>query len=892
MSPARKRPAPDAVEAQLDLFGVSTEAAPGADSPAVRAGPASAQGQAADPQSAAPTLAVIVPPMASNPSEGSSTVSFSAASDMPPDMDASWEPDTDFEPMFDADGESGEAPDAEPAWMRALIDEADDAVAAPARQEAAASTPIASMPSKSAHIEPTPNKSAPKQPPRPSAVPTTPITDTLARFAADRNDPVQPTGLQPLQRADDLLRQLDLWVGRGWLRALDRSFVGLLHDIAPDTGPLVLLAAALTSHQLGHGHVCLDLVATLDAPDFALSLPPEGDALRNTVLPSEVLTGLTPDTWREALQQSTLIAQGAAADDSARPLVLAGMRLYLRRYWNYELAVAASLRDRLAAPLPVPDDLPGRLAELFPDPPPEVDGEPVSDWQKVACALAARGRFSLITGGPGTGKTTTVVRLLAMLQMSAMANGKPLRIRLAAPTGKAAARLSESIGVQLGRLEIPDAVREHVPTTVGTLHRLLGSRPDSRRFRHDRRHPLSLDVLVVDEASMIDLEMMASVLDALPAAARLILLGDKDQLASVEAGAVLGDLCRDAEAGHYRADTQAWLEAMTGAPLRDPALLPGEQALAQQTVMLRHSRRFDEASGVGRLARAVNRQDVDGARAVLASSSTDLRTLRVDDEADAGLTALIVSGDTAGKARSVRASAKTSAAQTPAVDASSSASDAPQGYAHYLQRLRAGRPRAETPYDDAVWSTWAADVLAAFDDFRLLCALRKGPWGVAGLNQRVADTLHARGLIRATDGWYEGRPVLSTRNDYSLGLMNGDIGIAMMVPTVDGPLALRVAFPRNDGQGGVRFVLPSRIGAVETVFAMTVHKSQGSEFAHTALVLPPALNPVLTKELIYTGITRARHWFTLVESGAGVFDAAVGRQVRRLSGLSLHLEAD
>ncbi len=208
--------------------------------------------------------------------------------------------------------------------------------------------------------------------------------------------------------------------------------------------------------------------------------------------------------------------------------------------------------------------------------------------------------------------------------------------------------------------------------------------------------------------------------------------------------------------------------------------------------------------------------------------------------------------------------------------------------------MRNQRPPLDSPLDDSRWADWARVVLQAFDAFQLLCAVRKGPWGVEGLNQRVTDALLKARLIDSDHQWYEGRPVLMTRNDYGLGLMNGDIGIALKLPEREGPDAgrqvLRVAFPRNDGQGGVRFVLPSRLNDVDTVYAMTVHKSQGSEFAHTALILPDALNPVLTKELIYTGITRAKHWFTLIEPRAGVFEEAVRRKVKRLSGLMLELE--
>lgn len=665
-----------------------------------------------------------------------------------------------------------------------------------------------------------------------------------------------------------LLALLDAWVEKGWLRALDRALAGFLLELDAASPPLTLLAAALASHQLGHGHVCLDLAATLANPDFALSLPPEGeDAARATLLPSEVFAGLELADWLATLQASALVA-GEDGQGEA-PLVLCGGRLYLRRYWNYERAVAAAIAARLGALSVVPAQLSERLAKLFPEAL-TVDGERQTDWQKVACALAARGSFSLITGGPGTGKTTTVVRLLALLQEPALAAGQPLRIRLAAPTGKAAARLTESIGAQVASLEVDDGVKKAIPSEVTTLHRLLGSLPDSRHFRHHAGNLLPLDVLVVDEASMIDLEMMACLLAALPRHARLILLGDKDQLASVEAGALLGDLCRDAEAGWYSPDTRAWLEQVSGESLADPALREGaaaRQSLAQQTVMLRHSRRFGSGSGIGRLARAVNAGAAAEARAILAAGSTDLHVLRLRGEQDAALERLLLDGLPAqGEAK-------------------------PQGYAHYLTVLRDSRPAADCPPDSQRWQDWAGGVLKAFDAFQLLCAVRKGPWGVEGLNPRIAAALHQRGLLEGDQGWYEGRPVLVTRNDYSLGLMNGDIGIALRLPepadAPDQPLrqVLRVVFPRNDGSGGLRFILPSRLSAVETVFAMTVHKSQGSEFAHTALILPDSLNPVLTKELVYTGITRARHWFSLIESRGGVFDEAVRRKVERRSGL-------
>ncbi|WP_130928136.1 exodeoxyribonuclease V subunit alpha [Pseudomonas sp. Sample_20] len=675
--------------------------------------------------------------------------------------------------------------------------------------------------------------------------------------------------LSPLTRADDLLLLLSRWVERGWLRALDRAFVAFLHELEPETDPLVLLAAALTSHQLGHGHVCLDLFETLKAPDFALSLPPEGDVQGGVLLlPSQLLETLDGAHWCKVLASSPLVALAADPSETAqtRPLVLSSKRLYLRRYWTYERRIDAALRQRLMQQEPTPDDLPQRLNELFGG----AESAAVIDWQKLACALATRSAFSIITGGPGTGKTTTVVRLLALLQAPAVEAGHPLRIRLAAPTGKAAARLTESISQQVQSLQVAEAVRAAIPSDVTTVHRLLGSRPGTRHFRHHAGNRLPLDVLVVDEASMIDLEMMANLLDAMPAHARLVLLGDKDQLASVEAGAVLGDLCRDAEGGWYSPQTRQWLESVSGESLQGSGLhedRDGTHTLAQQVVMLRHSRRFGEGSGIGQLARRVNQQLADEARQLLAAGSyDDVYSLPLKGEHDQKLERLLLEGHGNG----------------------------PQGYRHYLSVLRDQRPPSTRPLEYADWIDWAREVLQAFDTFQLLCAVRKGPWGVEGLNQRITAALLKARLIESDQQWYEGRPVLMTRNDYGLGLMNGDIGIALKLPEREGAeigkTVLRVAFPRNDGQGGVRFVLPSRLNDVETVYAMTVHKSQGSEFAHTALILPDALNPVLTKELIYTGITRARHWFTLIEPRAGVFEEAVQRKVKRLSGLMLELE--
>lgn len=660
------------------------------------------------------------------------------------------------------------------------------------------------------------------------------------------------------------------WAGRGWLRDLDAAFAGFLWREVPQADPLLILAAALASHQLGRGHVFLDLAATLSDPAFALSLPPEGAReLSPDVLPEAVLASVSLERWLASLDCPALVGAG----EGATPLVRVGTRLYLRRYWRYERDVAEGIRARLATSAGWGEamDLPSMrraLDLLFP--PSDTPGAS-PDWQKIACLLSARSGFSIVTGGPGTGKTTTVVRLLALLQSLALGgssrNGRPLRIRLAAPTGKAAARLNASIAGAVARLpfdamERGEAVRDSIPVKVTTLHRLLGSRPDSRQFRHHAGHPLPIDLLVIDEASMVDLEMMAAVLAALPSSARLILLGDKDQLASVEAGAVLGGLCRRAGEGHYTPATRDWIQAASGERI-DEALVDAEgQPIDQAIAMLRHSHRFSGASGIGRLAGAVNAGDSEGVERVLGAGFADLALLPVERDSEAALRALVIDGGLSGDQAEPRR----------------------HGYRHYLETLRAGQPAHEAGQD--AFDAWARAVLEAHGQFQLLCALRRGPWGVEGLNLRIARLLHEAGLIPATEDWYPGRPVLVTRNDHGLGLMNGDIGITLSLPGREaGEWSPRVAFPAGDGEG-IRWVLPSRLQAVETVFALTVHKSQGSEFSHAALVLPDAPNPILTRELLYTGITRARSHMTLANPGGWrLLERAVHRQALRASGL-------
>ena len=626
------------------------------------------------------------------------------------------------------------------------------------------------------------------------------------------------------------------------LRDLDVAIARFLKQQCPQASYPVLLLAAFTSNQQASGHLCLDLKnQELATQLWGTSPPPELVSL----LPGK------PDDWLHDLQHSLLVSQNGST-----PLVLDGSRLYLRRNWAREVSVAEAIDQRLATVSPLPAErLRAALGRLFPN------AGDQTDWQQVACALASRSGIGIITGGPGTGKTTTVVRLLGLLQSLAMTDNQRLRIRLAAPTGKAAARLTESIGEQVEKLEVEAAVRDAIPTEVTTLHRLLGTRPDSRHFRHHADNPLHADLVVVDEASMIDMDMMASLLAALSPHTRLILLGDKDQLASVEAGAVMGDLCRHAHQGRYQQSTIEFVRDTCGAEISDyqeTEQAPGN-ALAQQTAMLRTNWRSKDSPGIGELARAVNEENLPQVRKAFQQYDDSLHRhpLRSDGQQ---LEALLLNGS--GDHPGLRA----------------------------LFQAVATPPAQRQEFDG-----WAAALLKQLTHQQLLSGLRSGPFGVEQLNQRITRHLQQQDLAPERE-WYPGRPVMMTRNDYQLGLMNGDVGLTL--PLLEEKkreerngkpaLLLRVAFQLPDGR--IKWVLPSRLDGVETVYAMTVHKSQGSEFRHTLLVLPDAPHPLLTRELIYTAVTRARDRFTLLEFGKpSVLDSAVKKRTWRASGLAERL---
>jgi len=584
------------------------------------------------------------------------------------------------------------------------------------------------------------------------------------------------------------------------LGPLERALVDSLQRLDPQASPMVLASAALLCMALDKGDVCLPLARLAGQrpwPEHELRLPALAE-------------------WQAQLEASPLVG----GDGDFTPLILGHGRLYLARYQAYERQLAKQLLQR-AADLPEVDDaqLSESLTRLF------AFNQQQPDWQRLAAAQAVRRKLAVISGGPGTGKTTTVVRLLAaLLEQPGCEHpgGAPLAIGLAAPTGKAAARMAEAIRNAKAELPVSEAIKAALPDEARTLHRLLGSRGDSPQVRHHAANPLALDVLVVDEASMVDLALMAKLLDALPPTARLILLGDKDQLCAVEAGAVFAELC---EGRGFDAQAANELQRITGQQV--PVSQPSSQ-LGDAVVLLTHSHRFAGDSGIGELARRINGGDVSGTLNLLKEERSDLAL---------------------------------NAAPTP----NDLLERLDQGYAPYISAAKSADPAA---------------AFAAFNAFRTLCAQREGAWGVAGINEALEARIKRRSQVASRERWYVGRPVMVRQNDYALGLFNGDIGICLHTE-----YGLRVFF---EGEEGYRPFAPARLPSHDSAFAMTVHKSQGSEFSEVLLVLPEQPSPLLTRSLFYTGITRAKHKVEIWALPARLSEA-VATRAERAAGLAERL---
>ncbi len=578
-----------------------------------------------------------------------------------------------------------------------------------------------------------------------------------------------------------------------------------------------LLGAALASARTREGHVCVDLSRVAGTPIAGL--------------PGRATGGLRwpeLDEWTGILAESELVGDGLMP----RPLALdrAHGRLYLRRYWQYEQRLALQITAR-AALTDETLNLP-RLREgverLFSRTGPRGDE---AGGQRRAAVMAVLRRFAIISGGPGTGKTSTVVKLLALLVEQAAAAGQKRPIlTLVAPTGKAAARLVESIQSAKKSLPCDDAVKRDIAEEATTIHRCLRPIPGRPgRFRHDAENPLATDLVLVDEASMVDLALMVRLLDAVPPTARLILLGDRDQLASVDAGAVLGDLCNAEASRGFSAGFAGRVAEITGDPVPSSASARPDTGVWDCVAHLTKSYRYAESSGIGVLARAVNAGDVAAVRRILSSGDYPDVTLHPFPETGTGdeLRALLV-----------------------------------EGYRPYLT------------------ATGAAAKFTAFNRFRVLCAHRHGPHGVDDTNDLAERALGSARLLTRSGATYAGRPVLVTTNDYNVRLFNGDIGLILEDEPARGRLVATFSTP----DGKTRSLAPTRLPPHQTAFAMTIHKSQGSEFDEVVVLLPPGISPILSRELVYTAVTRARSRVTIF-GDAEVVAHAVARRIERASGL-------
>jgi exodeoxyribonuclease V alpha subunit len=655
----------------------------------------------------------------------------------------------------------------------------------------------------------------------------------------------------------------------GVLAPADVHVARRLPALAGEEDDAVALALALAVRAPRLGHVYVDLATVRETATVESEEPVDLAALP------------WPDTpgWIERVAASPLVAAGEDGDPD-RPLRLLGSRLYLDRYWREERRLAADLAAFAGEAEGIDTAaLAGGIARLFPAAPPAATppagtppagtppaGTPPADGagdrlfdvdtvvppaepfvpvgpggdgddggQALAAAAAVLRRFAVVAGGPGTGKTTTVARIVALLAEQAEAAGAPPPlVALAAPTGKAAARLEEAVHDEARRLDVAPGLRERLlGLEATTLHRLLGWRPGSHsRFRHHRANRLPHDVVIVDETSMVSLSLMARLVEAVRPQARLVLVGDPGQLTSIEAGAVLGDIVGPAARGlRMRPAAREALAAATGRPVEaaDP---PGDTAVGDGIVVLERVHRY--GAGIAALAEAVRTGDADRALAILRDVPEGV--VWIPEDPGAGEPAAVRAGAVAAGRAAIRAA-------------------------------EAGDARA---------------ALAALATFRLLCAHRRGPYGAATWMTRVEAWLAAELPAFTSPGeWYAGRPLLVTENDYGLQLYNGDTGVIV----ADGPERLAAAFERR---GEIARFSPARLGAVETVHAMTIHKSQGSQFGTAAVLLPPPTSPILTRELLYTAVTRARER-VIVVGDEDALRAAVERPAARASGLRTRL---
>ncbi|MEN8244341.1 MAG: exodeoxyribonuclease V subunit alpha [Thermodesulfobacteriota bacterium] len=602
----------------------------------------------------------------------------------------------------------------------------------------------------------------------------------------------------------------------GLFTGIDIHFAGFMATLSEIDEPAVALAAALASRNVRYGDVCLDLAAYAGR-----DIEQNSDAQDRLHCPDL-------KTWQGALLKSDIIGEPG----DYRPLILDHRnRLYLYRYWEYEKKLGDALLERAIQPLPIIDSaaIKNSLERLFPEEEPDE-----TNWQKIAALVAMLKRLCVISGGPGTGKTYAVARILAFLLEQHHDKEGKLRIFLAAPTGKAASRLTESIAQARKLLPCSEVIKNAIPDTGLTIHRLLKSKGQTSRFVYNAENRLPADVVVVDEASMVDLPLMSKLVQTLSPATRLILLGDADQLASVEAGSVLGDICGKNRTNRF---SNAFLNQIKSVShitdVEDQDSLPGSTSLHDCSIRLLKSYRFDKKSGIPLFSHVVNQGRVEDVMELLEQGElTDLDWLPL----------------------------KPGELLLPLLE-----------------------KKLIQYYGSLAVETDPVEALGCINSFKILCAVNHGNYGVTGINQLAVQVLAkhlGKGYAGGRSIWYHGRPVLIRKNDYQLELFNGDMGVILQ--DGDNPENLFAYFKRNDGE--IRRISPLRLPEHETAYAMTIHKSQGSEFDEVLMVLPENDTPVLTRELIYTGITRARRNLSILSPESAI-RLAVARSIERTSGL-------
>ena len=714
-----------------------------------------------------------------------------------------------------------------------------------------------------------------------------------------------------------LMESIKWGIKEGHLRHLDLALVRFFYGLETTLKDKELLALlwllAVLSNYLAQGHACVSLKMILakDTGLFQDTQVQRSDVLREHYgvvlehLPQSV------QAWKDCLLKSSMVrlvpfqsnvlsttelsalSRDELPAERGQSIVLmefeSELLIYFRRQWMAEDFIANALFEKSKIAFPVDamavsqgldllfSEAPKAASEL------SIESKKALDWQKIACALSVRSPLSIITGGPGTGKTFTVARLIALACMVHKGESD-LRISLAAPTGKAASRLYRSIESSLWALS--QDLEGHLDCkallarmgSAKTLHTLLGYRMHEKSFRFNEHHPLALDLLVLDEASMIDAELMCSLLKALPPKAQLILLGDKDQLSSVEVGSILSELSGERKPSHfinlselYDPATVEFLCKVTALPIEEHVSTHVRRGRAfTNLVMLSKSRRFE--GHIAELAQCVNAGDVGGVARVLTKSHggdiSSLTSAKMDPlmEVCLGVQAPVLRPGQSGDLFEGNKKPNFLA------------------YLSVLQRQGALRQESRAPMLAPVES-WMEEALIEFERFRVLCAINEGPLGSVAINQAIEAQLQKQGWIRPRGEWYSGRAIMLTRNQHDLGLSNGDVGLVVADPSSN---AYRAYFLAGSGFQGVSI---NRLLSVQTAYAMSIHKSQGSEYEHALVVLQDHAEKSLTRELLYTGVTRAKRFLSVFQARSGLIEQSVSMRAKRTSGLSGRLQA-